>query len=55
MVSNNSISDKIDDFVVNYTFEDLGGTGEERDWPIVVNEGSITRFIDGGYAVNPPF
>ena len=55
VVSNNSVSDKIDDLVVNDTFEDLGGTREEGDRPIVVNEGSITGFADRGYALNSLF
>ena len=55
VVSNNSVSDKINDLVVNDTFKDLGGTREEEDRPIVVNEGSITEFVDEIYVVNSPF
>ena len=46
VVSNNSISDKIDHLIVN----DMSRTSEaqeRRDRLIVVNEGSITRVIMG--------
>ena len=47
--------DEIDYFIINDLFKELRCTAEERDWSIVADAGSVSRFVDLGDGVDSPF